>query len=694
MPHNCNPWVSELLTWHGHDRGGVRVPFQSAMGNPLGSIIYTPLIERLQKLAADLVNGTPGTPRWIFLIGGPGNGKSEAVEAFVRELDKLAGTAQELVGLVTQKFNPDPVTPRRVEILGSELEESAFQENLRRLIIIQDASAVDAPDQNAEDTLIEDLADIITAPGGQEPVFICCANRGLVARARSAIQEKQSFEWLSGSPISDLLTQLLTATGLGPDALAVDRPKCWPLESDPRFAAWPLDLDSIILAEQGPSPLAQMLSTAADEQNWKGQGGCGDCSSQGFCPFYTNAQMLRDEEPLRTLLVLLRHGELATGQRWNFRDAFSLCAELVVGQRDDFGAFGDAASPCSWVHERVDAICNAAQVPHKLTAAWDLVLHLYSQSLFPLWPDLGEELHQGTVRRSALTQATVQVFSQRKRSDGTQVRQLLAGAFSQKLDPSHATPPNDESLLRQVEDEFGQSITLGLETFKGRTTASIERLLELMTSAEADWNDSVRDSGRVNSILETLRVLASTIVKRFLGVREGEYLNREQLSEYETLLSDPNRLIDIVPSLRSVLAPRGIFGGSLVRVFGQPSPECSKDILVTNPLGNVIPRTASDTTFERPGHDIPWVEVEGQRIPVTYELFSALQSHSAGAEFASFAPHTRAAIDKVKNSIAARLSRDKQGMLGGGVQIAIGALGNLVPSADGTLEFQPRGERS
>ena len=389
MSRNSNPWVSELLTWHGHDRGGVRVPFQSSMGNPLGNIIHTTLIEKLQALAENLVNGTPGTPRWIFLIGGPGNGKSEAVEAFVRDLDKLAGAGQELVDVVTQKFSPNPVTPRRVEVLGSELKGSAFQEYLRRLIIIQDASAVDEPDQSAEDTLIEDLADLITAPGGQEPVFICCANRGLVARARSAIQERPSFEWLSGSPVSGILSQILTATGLGPDALAVNRPTCWPLECDPRFAAWPLDLDSIVLAATEPSPFAQMLSTAADEEHWTGAGSCGDCSSKSLCPFYINAQMLRDKKTLNLLLVLLRHGEMATGQRWNFRDAFSLCAELMVGQRGDFGDLGDGEPPCSWVHGRVDEILYGSQAPPKLTAAWELTLHLYSQSLFPFWPDLG-----------------------------------------------------------------------------------------------------------------------------------------------------------------------------------------------------------------------------------------------------------------------------------------------------------------
>ena len=428
-----------------------------------------------------LVNGTLGTPRWIFLIGGPGNGKSEAVEAFVREIDKLAGAGDELVDLVTQKFNPDPVTPRRVEVLGSEVKGSVFQGNLRRLIIIQDASAVDAHDESAEDTLIEDLEDVITAPEGQEPVFICCANRGLVARARSAIHERQSLQWLSGSPISGILSQLLTATGLGPDALAVDRPTCWPLECDSRFAAWPLDLDSIILAEPERSHLAQMLSKATGEQNWTGNGSCGDCSSKSLCPFYINAQMLRDEKTLHALLVLLRHGEMATGQRWNFRDAFSLCAELLVGQRDDFGDLGDTESPCSWVHQNVDEISHGFQGPPKLIAAWDLTLHLYSQSLFPSWPDLGEQLHQGTLQRSALTEAMVRVFSQRKRSEGTQVRQLLAGAFSQKLDPSFATPPSEGSLLRKVEDEFGQSVFQGLETFRGQTTPLVEHVLELIS---------------------------------------------------------------------------------------------------------------------------------------------------------------------------------------------------------------------
>ena len=691
MPRNTNPWVTELLSWHGHDRGGVRVPFHATMGKPLGDVVETSLIKKIKQLARDLVDGTPGAPRWVFLIGGPGNGKSEAVEAFVRELDSLTDSQGALISLVAGKFEPNPVAPRRVDVTLDELQGPILREKLRRLIIVQDASAVDTPDQIAEDPLIEDLADLVTCPVGQEPVFICCANRGLVARARSAIQTKESLEWLNVPEVTELLTQLLTATGLGPGTLAIDRPQCWPLKHDTRFAAWPLDLDSIISTDTGTSPFEQMIATATNERQWEGANSCSDCESRDLCPFYANAEMLRDEGARQRLLVLLRHSEMATGQRWNFRDAFSLCAELIVGQRDDFRSGAGLDAPCLWVHERVDEISFGTQPSRRLSAAWDLGFHLYSQSLFPVWLDPIAELHAATVRQSVLTEAAVKVFSQRQRSQGAQIRHLLAGAFSQKLDPALATPPTTNSALRQVEDEFGQSVRQGSETFRQRLIPLLDRLLELMALAEADWGEAVRESSRIRAILESLRVVCSILVKRFLGVRDGEYLNVEHLVEYEAIFNDPQQLREVIQPLRTVLAPEGIFGGSLIRVFGQPPPDTSRDIIVRSPLGNMVPRIASQSTAERPGHDIPWVEVGAHHIPITFDLFAALRAHSSGAHFASFAPHTRAAIDKVKNAIAGKLARDKEGMLGGGVSIRVGTLGQLAPAVDGRLKFDEGG---
>ena len=341
------------------------------------------------------------------------------------------------------------------------------------------------------------------------------------------------------------------------------------------------NLDTIILTDAEESPFALMLSTATDEKKWQGQGNCDDCLSKRLCPFFANAEMLRDKKIRRALLKLLRHGEMATGQRWNFRDAFSLCAELIVGQRADFRQAESGGSPCSWVHERANKITFGTDPNQKLLATWELAFHLYSQSLFPLWPDPSEGLDLAVVRKSALNQTNLEVFSQRKRIEGKQVRYLLAGTFSLKLDPSRATPPTSDNILRTIEDEFGQSVKQGLEALKDELHPLLEELLDLLGAAEAYWNESVRESSKVRAVIEYLRILSSTLVKRFFGVRNGHYLSMENLVRYEAILEDPRKLREIVQPLRSVLAPGQIFGGSLIRVFGQPSPDPAEDIIVT-----------------------------------------------------------------------------------------------------------------
>ena len=697
MPRNTNPWLLDLLAWHGHERGGVRVPFQDELGKPLGVTVDTPLIRRLRGLARSLTAEQAGTPRWLFLVGGPGNGKSEAVEAFIEQLDAETQADGQLKSLVTKKFRPDPVTPRRVIVEPHELQQSnhSLQRTIRRLILIQDASAVDSPDGDAEDLLIKDLADLFTSPSGQEPIFICCANRGLLARALSKIRSTPEHQWLNVPSVTELLSHLLMATGLGPEALRTDRPGCWPLDSDRRFAAWPLDLDSLISSGDGQSPFERMLDSATNLNQWDCEGRCSDCSSKPLCPFYTNTTSLRQEDPRGNLLKLLRHGEFAVGQRWNFRDAFSLCAELLVGQRQDFKGVDGQIHPCEWVHERVDEITLGVQLPDKVKAIWGLTIHLYQQALFPTWPDPEGGLDTNRVARSPLTLAVIQMFRERRRLEGTQVRSYLSDAFSVKLDPAYATPTTQGSLLHLAEDEFGQSIQQGLNSLGSRLSIVEQKLLALVTAAEQCWSETVRESVRVQAIVKTLRSLATILVKRSLGVTHGEYLNLEHLNGYEALFRGSSKLTALVQPLRRLLAPDagGMFRGSLVRVFGQPLPDGSRDIVVESQLGLVLPRPAPQSSDERPGHDIPWVEVEEDSIPIplTFDLYVALTLSTAGCDSASFPPHTRAAIDKVRNAIAARLSRDREGMMGGMVAVRVGGMGRLYVNGDGNIELQAEG---
>ena len=119
MPKNENPRVKELLSWHGHDRGGVHVPFQ-ATGNPYGSVIVTGLVQKLRDLAHSIATGQP-CPRWIFMIGGPGNGKSETVQDFLEHLDSDLGMGGVLRTHLTAAFASAPLVPRRVEVKAADL---------------------------------------------------------------------------------------------------------------------------------------------------------------------------------------------------------------------------------------------------------------------------------------------------------------------------------------------------------------------------------------------------------------------------------------------------------------------------------------------------------------------------------------------------------------------------------------------
>jgi hypothetical protein len=177
-----NSQVIKLLTWHGHDSGGVQVPFQRS--SPLGQPIDTTLILKLRSLANAIADGKE-TPRGVFLIGGPGNGKSETVQDFLVNLDDSLGMQGALRRLLAEKFKPDPISPRRIVIESKDVASSPgnFANRIGRLIIIQDATATDDAHGNAALQLVNDISDLLNSQEVLMPLFVACANRGILARA-------------------------------------------------------------------------------------------------------------------------------------------------------------------------------------------------------------------------------------------------------------------------------------------------------------------------------------------------------------------------------------------------------------------------------------------------------------------------------------------------------------------------------
>ena len=132
----------DLLNWAGHRDGGVKKPFTTSSGRPTGGLVETNLIQRLRGWANNLSAGQEGIPVAMFLVGGPGNGKTDAIETAITLLDKAFGNNGQLLDGCRSKFNVE-LPPRKIVVdLAEFIDESNMLHN-RELVIVQDATEVD-----------------------------------------------------------------------------------------------------------------------------------------------------------------------------------------------------------------------------------------------------------------------------------------------------------------------------------------------------------------------------------------------------------------------------------------------------------------------------------------------------------------------------------------------------------------------
>lgn len=668
MPANLNPRTTELLSWHGHTRGGVHVPFQAG-ANPLGQTIATGIVLKLRALAQQIAASADSSPRWVFLVGGPGNGKSETVQDFLVQLDAALGLNGALCHVLRARFTPNPILPRKVEVVASDLpaNQAEFAAKVGRLIVVQDATATEMAGGNAARELALDVADLVTSSGGPLPVFIACANRGLLARAMN-----EAYREFSGTTeVTQVLTQVIRASSLGREALA-GRPACWPLADHGKFACWPLDVESLTTVG-GPSasPFEQMVIQAVAQPMWESAGRCADCSSRAVCPFRQNAEWLRDPATRQCLAHLLRRGELARGQRWNFRDALSLTAELVVGQWSDMGG---EQHPCSWVHRNAQ---QAAVSSRGIAALVALARRLYPHALFRgnyLEPRVEEYRRQSSVDASAqpMSTALVAELSRDDEWSTKPIREILVRDYA-KLDAAACTPSSPVHPLRVLEDAFSQSIGLGRASLPHVGLSNAETLiLDCLGAAEAEWDVLGRDYAEATAAMCIIRNIAAIIAKRSIGVRLGHHGLDELLADYEAALRDTTRLGAVRDALQHLLGATG-FQFNLAESFGQPQGEARPFISLESDRPGIRAFPAPAGTDSTPGHDVPCFEVTETRyrMPITFDFYMALRLRAEGCAGSSLPASVRAALDRVRQKYAGQLCRNREKFGDGRAVIAV-----------------------
>jgi hypothetical protein len=679
VPRNSNPWVRALLDWHGYGIGGVRVPFRSA-GRPSGGTIRTPVIDRLDELATDLAAGA-STPRWIFLVGGPGNGKSEAVEAFIKALDSAFDGGGALTTLARTKFTATTGVARRIELLASELDGQLganFEGSIGRLVIVQDASAMDTQGDSGQ-ALVDDLVELSPIEPNRSPIYLCCVNRGVLADAcRRAYQ---------GGPNSRTFTTLrsvIEATAFRLGTYSGPRPTCWPL-ADGRVACWPLDVSSLFEVVAGAAPPGDVLfaqATTADK--WESPGRCTDCDARALCPFRENAARLRDSAVRGSLVRIVRRGELASGERLNFRAALSLVAESIVGDWPDFAGLRD---PCEWVHEQVD--WATAQPPNSLDALRAELRLLFRLTPHAIFREFGSlalaaEIQGDASDRNRAT--TTGLLSEANRVFGSGNSSLRNSTLPQvlsPLDPAWYSPekysPGDPKTdLRRVEDAYSQGMTSGNAVYASEVSTIELQVLQSIELAEREWASPTASEARAARRAQRwLRGWASALVKRSIAIRTGQHMFEGYLADYESGLRVMGRLQGYIEQpLRSIVG-RSTFQFGVMETFGRAVHKDVSSLLLHSGSPGITLTPAPSADQHSPAHDFPVLYLDNHGIPLTFEVFLALRLQGAGCTSSSLPPGVRAAIDRVRQLRAGRACRDRSDLVSGRAWIELGELGRI-----------------
>lgn len=655
-----------LLKWAGHSDGGVRLPFFEGLGRPAGKQFITPLVSRMDQWANDIAAGQP-SPRIIFLVGGPGNGKTDTVESAVHSLDSAFQLHGALIEAVRDKYTSTDggIPPRRVNVHLSELGVTS---QYKSLSIVQDATETDPQvGMSCEQLLISDLNN---ARSDETNIYLCCVNRGILAQALRLIP-------LNGSGDQGILALISEAITHKHQPVS-----CWPLKGDPAIAAWPMDADSLVK----PTYLTmgrivdQILDEALLESNWKPS-----CDLGSMCPFCQNRKVLANKTARNSLVDLLYFFELRSGQRWTFRDLFSLFSYLLVGDPKELEIKGKSHPPCTW-----SAIMFATYKDHskpksdQMIALTQLVTRLYHHRLFPIWPSFSKGnireaksvLKEGFINGDELDGLSgfLTFFMQKKKADtriSGDVVDRVRSELSQMLDPALAE--GDLTLMetsgttveiRTIEDLFSVSIQEGKAKVRHQIQSLESRLLDelqeidLALDTENFPNVKSRD---VYLLKGLIRQFAVRLTKRSLGTKYAVCQKMKNLKSYAEAMHNEAALRQILKSMSRLLHDnKNNFQAHLATTFGQPVAERSRDIsLLVRKKVNIRPVAIAVGADDTPPQPIPYVKIESHYLGLTFDLFDSLVSVAEGLHPASLPTDTYALLDRVKSLVAGEVVRDQ-----------------------------------
>ena len=692
-----------LVNWAGHRDGGVRRPFRNDSGRPTGNQIETPLVKRLNNWVTELVAGKD-SPRILFLVGGPGNGKTDAVEGCIASFDERISVNGKLVEAFSKKYEAgnNELPPRKVLVDLSSIQADLPNHLQVSIALVQDATEGDpSRKETPEELLLEDLDSVLTED--QADIYLCCVNRGVLARAAELAYESPAH-----SAVSTLLNVMTECVTSSPTS-----PRCWPLEDFPNIALWPMDVESLVdrvVTEDGITVAHQIFGVALNESMW-GE----PCELNTRCPFCQNRKILSRGGSLDSLIDFLHYYELASGKRWTFRDLFSLVPYLLVGDHTELEIKGKVLSPCEWAAEQYRLSREgAAGTTERDRAPYLLMSRLYHHRLFPVWPSFdkgdlrkskrlllkGSDLDSGINSARAFFRYVIYNKTINSGLNGDipeRIRNALGPILDTALAPQKASLFSRKEVgvsVADVEDMFSLSIRDGVELV-GSQLETLERdvLNQLADADESLMEDKFpRNRMKEASLLQsTLRQFASRLAKRSIGTKNGVCRNVETFKQYVSATENTSVINDVRKALRSLLNDSSNqFCAGLATTFGQPIAHKSRDVSLVMDSPINVTKVNRPTIEGRPKEYLPYLQVDKHYVPLTFELFQALVEVNEGLHESSLPNEIYSLLDRVKSLVSGRVVRDPN-VLAEDPSIILGISGDVIDYIGGEFVYNKGG---
>jgi hypothetical protein len=675
VPENqTHEFPKSLLEWAGQRSGGVRKPFFEASGRPCKAVVDTPLLDRLRGWVVDVV-AKSGTPRSIFLVGGPGNGKTEAVEGTLRELDgalQLGGTLTSQFATLFSGKTGQPI-PRMAKVVPAQTPPDV---EIKEICIVQDASVTDAenPRLSPAALLVSDLTSLVQPTSTS--IYIACVNRGILDDALTfATEHNLKTE-------QALLEAVIRSVGMHPAA-----PSCWPLGGFKHVAVWPMDVETLIWtvkdSSTSKSPAEQLLDKATEAAKWPEPG---KCAAGDHCPFCKSRDLMVKETHRTNLLRVLRWYELATGKRWSFRDLFSLLSYLFAGTaRQEDAHLG---SPCEWaaaVYELSQKPPSGRADTARLRAPFELVGALYQHALFCSWPRLGIRGLRPEIRELEMQDDPGLVgfhhflTAPRETSIPSTLKLQLTG-LAESLDPAMADPSSTIELSARnlvfgsdIDARFSQSIGEGFEKVRRQLSVMEVDLLQILKRTDDRLSSPEirrKRPATARRVQNLLRDFACRLVRRSLGVRHGVTRDQEVLADFEKVISGNTQLLQkAVKQVEALINDESHFQVILNSTFGEPVVPQPRRATVRTTKQKI--KAVDASTSGKPAPTVRFLSIGGRGHPLalTFELFRSVRELEAGMLPASLPRPVVALLDTTRARLAGLVVRDEEVLDGAEMRI-------------------------